>query len=334
MEKLETLNWVQAVPAFIALSVATWLSQAGDLSRPEQIAVLGVTFSASTGLGRQVAGRRWLLAVLDVLGKGFAIAAGVLLGTLTLGGVSLVWPAMIFGACLVGALSRLDKALWWLSIQSWLFFGLSALFFDQAEAPWQLVMLVVATHILVLGFEHCVIRGLRSWSGFRRWDNVMGVDHEGAPILTMGWQAAQSGVAVALALGLALMMGLSRPYWAPMSTLFVLRPDLKATRASLVTRCVTTVLGCLAATIVVMVLPGHWVLPVLFVLTGTAAILFLPLGFPVFVALLSATIVLMVTMGNAALVENAEVRVIGTLIGGVMALLTQVVAHVLFRRAV
>jgi hypothetical protein len=78
--------------------------------------------------------------------------------------------------------------------------------------------------------------------------------------------------------------------------------------------------GCGLATAAVLLLPpGHMSVYALFILSAMATAAVNGAEFRYFICALSATVVLMVTMGNGAVVENAELRVVATLIGGAFA---------------
>ncbi|WP_176715517.1 FUSC family protein [Thioclava sp. SK-1] len=333
LDRVSQLNWVQAVPAALTLGLLAIALQVFDVPRTMQLSMMGAALSTSTGLGRAYHGHRWAVALMDICGKTSGLLAGLLLGNAVVFGVGLGIPGLLVGAFAVGAYSRNNQSMWWLLVQSWLFFALAAIFFDKIENPYRLVAVVLATQIGVLAVEHSLVWLWRRVApNARRMDFMLGEGEERAPILTMGWQGAQCAAAVGMAFWVADTVGLSRPYWAPMTTLFVLRPDLLATRSSVATRLVTTLIGAVIATGVVMALPGHWLLPYLFVGSAFLTLLILPVGFPVFVAFLTATVIFMVTQGNASPVLNAEDRVLGALIGGLSAFVTQWAAHALWRR--
>jgi len=132
--------------------------------------------------------------------------------------------------------------------------------------------------------------------------------------------ALRVGITTTAAALVASQLGLSRGYWVTLTVLVVLQPQSGATFIKAVQRVVGTVLGgVIAAAIALAVHDTWWILAVVFVL-ATVSVAVLPINYAVFSMFLTPTFVLLAEV-NAADWHLANLRIVNTLIGGVLALL-------------
>ncbi|SFN03766.1 Fusaric acid resistance protein-like [Thioclava dalianensis] len=329
LRRVADLNWPRALPAVVALSGllmgVLWL----DLPRAQELAALGVGFATSTGQGKGFRDRRWPITLMDIAGKMLGIAAGMAAAQFHVGGVALTVPGMLIGAFVVGALSRRDMSLWWVLLQSWLFFSLAGFLVHYVDSPAVVLVTVALAMIWVIAIEE----GLRVAWGWLGPDHRAPLDGQAppegaAPLDAVIGQGLQAILAVGMSYGIALILAINHPYWAPLSALLMLGPRPGLTWERVALRTGATVAGAVGASVLVLVLgPANPVLPVFYVLFGMISILFIGRHFPSFVAFLTALIVVMVTMGNAEPVVNAWGRIVGTLLGGGAALVVSYLAH-------
>jgi len=134
--------------------------------------------------------------------------------------------------------------------------------------------------------------------------------------------ALRLGVASAIGGLLAAGEHLVRGYWIPMTVVIVLKPNFGGTLQRSVQRITGTVLGALLAALLMLALPEPWllwaVLPVLvfatFALRNT--------NYTLFSLALTPTVLLMLDIAHPITVTDSFLRVLHTIIGSVLALLS------------
>lgn len=138
--------------------------------------------------------------------------------------------------------------------------------------------------------------------------------------------AMRLAVTVVVATLLASDTFFGRGYWIAVTAVVVLRPDFGSTLARGLGRVVGTAVGVVVASLVVAIAdPSHWVLTVLIFLFGWAALAVFMSFYSLFAALLSALVVLLVSLVTPSTYTVALDRLIDTAVGGTLALLVYVV---------
>ncbi len=335
ISQLSKLNWSRGLPAALALSGLVAIVLSLDLPRGQELAALGAGFATSTGQGKSIRNRRWPVTFLDIAGKLVGIFAGMIAAKVMIGGVALSVPGMLLGAFAVGLLSRRDMSLWWIFLQSWLFFSLSTFLVQFIPSPGPVLLAVGGAMVWVLAVEEAV-RVI--WKHFApktgpKLDGQVPPDGV-APLNSLIGQGLQAMGAVGLSYGIAVAFSINHPYWAPLSALLMLRPRPGMTWDRVLVRSLATLAGGVGASLLVLWLgPDSVVMPGLYVIFGVTAILFAPPAhYPTFVAFLTALIVVMVSMGNDAPLSNAWGRIAGTVLGGASALAMSYLAHAIRKR--
>ena len=129
----------------------------------------------------------------------------------------------------------------------------------------------------------------------------------------------RAAACVGLSLWLARLLGFSNGYWAPMTAMIVLKPGLSETGTRGLARLGGTIAGGATATLATPCATGYawfWLLPAVAV-AATAAFAMQKAHYAILTSAVTATVVLLLTLaegGNA--LQNAEHRLIATLIGG------------------
>ncbi|MET9955055.1 FUSC family protein [Streptomyces sp. NPDC006339] len=125
-------------------------------------------------------------------------------------------------------------------------------------------------------------------------------------------------------LGTALPFG--HGYWAPMASVMVMRPDFSQTYARSVARFGGTLLGVALATGVVQTAhPGTYLSGGLAVLCAFGMYLLMRTGYAASQVFVSAYVVFLLGMDGAGLTQTVRERVLLTLLGGVLAMLSYAV---------
>ncbi|MCA0997350.1 FUSC family protein [Alloyangia pacifica] len=301
-----------------ALTILILVSVMAELPASTRLPLLGSAFASCIGADWHLGGRRWPVVGIDVIGKVFGVLAGWAAGQVTLGGdMTLVLPGLFIGGALVGALTVMHQALWWALIQSFVFFGIAGVLAAQIDPLPTAGLVLLGSGLMSLWLELPNMlrqRHTRAEHPHPLQDAEAEIDHQDHGLILR--MALIAGLSVGLAYCIALWTGLQRAYWAPLIVLFVLKPKSSDMRQAVLNRTVYTIIGAIAATALVMLLPPeHGLLYVLFVLTAMATIWFNGRNFRVFIALVTAGFILLVSMGFGGIVENAEARVYATLIG-------------------
>lgn len=114
---------------------------------------------------------------------------------------------------------------------------------------------------------------------------------------------------------------LANGYWAPMTALIVLKPRLHETRARGLARLGGTIGGCVIATLFALACHSQ---PVLLLagmsVSAGAAFALQKAHYASLTACITATVVLLVSLGETSPLANSEHRIVATLIGGILAL--------------
>jgi uncharacterized membrane protein YccC len=134
--------------------------------------------------------------------------------------------------------------------------------------------------------------------------------------------ALRLGAATAIGGLLAASEHLVRGYWIPMTVVIVLKPNFGGTLQRSVQRITGTVLGALLGALLVLASPEPWVLwsvlPVLVFFTFALR----NLNYTLFALALTPTVLLMLDIAHPITVTDSFLRVLHTIIGSVLALLS------------
>ncbi|MEU9609521.1 FUSC family protein [Streptomyces sp. NPDC048057] len=145
----------------------------------------------------------------------------------------------------------------------------------------------------------------------------------GSPVLRHAERSATVVVASYLA-GAALPLG--HGYWAPMTAVMVMRPDFSQTYARSVARFGGTLVGVgLATAVAEAANPGPYPSAALAVVCGFATYLVLRTGYAAANVGISAYVVFLLHMGGEEAGQTVPERIVLTLIGGVLAMLSYAV---------
>jgi hypothetical protein len=310
---LRPFHWREAalcVPALPLILIGGQLS-----GYPVQSATAaGAAFAVAFGAAREMRGRRWAAMVSAMVGMVLAAFAGTLLGQDS--AAFILVAALAAAGC--GALALYDEDVWWVVLQVVIVFLVAGYYHGGVAAASGRATMVLLGGMIEIGSIVALAR---------LFPNSAAPFLEAAPLPppelgTLVRHVLRAGLCVAASLAVIQPLGLANGYWAPMTALIVLKPRLRDTRARGLARLGGTLGGCLVATAFAALTRGD---PVLLMAGATAAAgaayALQKAHYAGLTASITATIVLLVSLGSSDAVENAEHRIAATLIGGGLALL-------------
>jgi uncharacterized membrane protein YccC len=140
--------------------------------------------------------------------------------------------------------------------------------------------------------------------------------------------ALRVGATAALAVALARALGLQRGYWVTLTVIVLMQPFAPATFVKALQRVAGTVGGAIVAALLLSTLRSSWELLVVATLLAGVSAAVLQLNYALFAFFLTPTFIVLAEL-DARDWHLAEVRIVNTLLGGLLAL---VASHVLWRR--
>ncbi|MDO5639681.1 MAG: FUSC family protein [Neisseria sp.] len=304
------IYWRQAVLSAPAILIVMALSM--KLDPVVAVIVVSAAFSVGFGAARSMGAHRWRAMALATLGMAAAAFAGSLAGMMPV--LSLALAALLAAGC--AALSSRNNNGWWLMLQVVIAFLVAAYYPNHPAAAamrglWiliggglQIVFTVLLAKITPASAQPLPPAPATPLSPSRLWRF-----------------AACTGLAVALSLYAAESAGMKNNYWAAMTALLVLRPAAADTLTRGINRFIGTLIGCVAATLLVYAF--HDAKPVLVLcltLTSAAAFSMQRAHYALFTFMVSATIVFLIAIGHGDPLATTEHRLLATLLGGSIAI--------------
>jgi hypothetical protein len=286
----------------------------------------GAAFAVGFGAARELGGRRWAAMLGALVGMPIAAFVGTLLGQYSIEFVAVAAAA----AAGCAALALHNEDLWWVVLQVVIIFLVAGFFEGRVEAAeWRAGIVFVGG-----AFQVCIVWALahlypRGAAPIIRSTLEPNTDRR---LLIM--HMARAAICVAGGIALIAPLHLANGYWAPMTALIVLKPRLHETRSRGLARLGGTVGGCVVATLYAMLCRDQ---PALLLggmtVAAGAAFALQKAHYASLTASITATVVLLVSLGEATPLVNAEHRIAATLIGGLLALLVAtVIPHSLRRQ--
>jgi uncharacterized membrane protein YccC len=134
--------------------------------------------------------------------------------------------------------------------------------------------------------------------------------------------AVRLGVATAMAALVASGIHLVRGYWIPMTVVIVLKPNFGGTLERAVQRITGTVLGALLAAVLLLVLKIPWLLLAALAFLAFATFALRNCNYTLFSLAVTPMIMLMLDIAHPITVADSFLRIINTVIGSILALLS------------
>jgi uncharacterized membrane protein YccC len=282
-------------------------------------AAAGAAFAVGFGAARDLRGWRWAAMGGAAIGVALATFVGCTLGQ---------WPpALIAVAALAAAgcaaFALFDEDFWWVTLQALIALLIASYYPSPAPAALaragavlaggvtQMVVIVLLAHLFPTAGGR-----LPPGSAQPRPERRVLIGH-----------ILRAAVCVAAALTAARALGLSNGYWAPMTAMLVLKPGLSDTQVRGLSRLVGTLIGCIAAS--AFVIATHEARPALLAamaVTSGLAYALQKAHYATLTCVITATVVLLLTLGGGNVVISAEHRLIATVLGGVIAIVAARIA--------
>lgn len=308
---LAPLHWREAAVAVPALPLLYLAGLA--LGSPEgALVAAGAAFSVGFGAAHDLPGHRWgaMLAALAVMLA--AAFAGTLAGQYPLA----FPPCAALVAAGVAYYGPLDTQKWWVGLQGAIVFLIAGHFHGGIDhALWRSAMVLLGGGVeaaLILALVRLFPRTGAAFAGGQ------GVSDDPALVRPHMLRAA---ICVLLGLWLVSAIGLANGYWAPMTAMLVLKPRLHQTRTRGAERLGGTLIGCLLASLYAWAchdLPGALLIGL--TLSAWCAFALQKAHYATLTIAISASVVLLASLGTDSANLNAWHRVLATLIGGGIAL--------------
>jgi uncharacterized membrane protein YgaE (UPF0421/DUF939 family) len=272
----------------------------------------GAAFSVGFGAARELRGRRWGAMGAATLGMACAAFLGCLLGQST--PLFIVVAAMAAALCAATALK--DEDAWWVILQLVIAFLVAGSYPGTIGAAGHRALVVLLGGVVQIGTV-MLLAGLFPAAA--------------APVIVPAPRTRETGIlcahmlraAICVAAGLLIArhLTLTNVYWAPMTALIVLKPRLHETGIRGLARLTGTLAGSCLATLYAHVCrdaPGMLILGM--AVTATASFALQKAHYASLTTAITATVVLLLTLGQSSALANAEHRLVATLLGGVIAL--------------
>lgn len=305
-------HWREAALCVPALPLLVLAGKYGGWPAGGAVAA-GAAFAVGFGAARELRGLRWAAMACALAGMTIAAFVGTVLGQHNV--VFLLVAAAAAAGC--AALAVHDEDLWWVALQVAIILFVAGYYEGPvASAVWRSGMVFLggavqmgAVYVLARIFPRAAEPTIRSTPPPPP-DKRLLLAH-----------MTRAALCVAGSLMLIAPLHLANGYWAPMTALIVLKPKLHETRARGLARLGGTLGGCIAATLYATPFRDH---PALLLAGMTvaagAAFALQKAHYAIFTAAITATVVLLVSLGETSPLVNAEHRLLATLIGGVLAL--------------
>ncbi len=321
---LAPLHWREAALCVPAMPILILLGREFGWSAGGAVAA-GSAFAVGFGATRELRGRRWAAMIGALTGMTIAAFVGTLLGQHSL--LFLLVAAGAASGC--AALALYDEDLWWVVLQIVIVYFVAGFYEGPVtSAVWRAGMVFAG------GAAQVVI----VWSLTKLYPRtaapaVPGAAEPGRDRNLLVPHMTRAALCVAGSILLIEPLHLANGYWAPMTALIVLKPKLHETRARGLARLGGTVGGCAVATLFAIACRDQPVLLIVgMTMAAGAAFALQKAHYAGLTASITATVVLLVSLGETSPIANAEHRLAATLIGGLLALLVaMIVPHALPR---
>ncbi len=281
---------------------------------PQSIIAAGSAMSVGFGANRQIQHQRFVSMILVTTLMSFATLAGSLIASHDR--VYLVVCAVASG--IVAISSFKDQTLWWILAQALVAYMLSGSYPSDFEGASTRAALAAIGGLCQISSVALLTTFFPSLSETIPPQPPQPVQSRAFVYLSV----LRVALGVPLALVLARFVEPSNSYWAPMTALFVLKPNFSDTLGRSVARLAGTFAGCLFAS-PLAILAGNRP-SVMIPAVGLAAAVAIALQRAHYAAMtfgITCVIVLMLDMAQGNPEANAAHRLLATVVGGVVALI-------------
>lgn len=272
----------------------------------------GAAFSVGFGAARELRGRRWWAMIAAMLGMAAAAFIGCLLGQTM--AVFIIVAAIASALCAAEALR--DEDAWWVILQLVIAYLVAGSYPGTIAAAGHRALIVLLGGALQIG----IVMGFARLFPAAVAPVIASTPSAHEPGLLRA-HVLRAAICVAASLLLARGLELTNIYWAAMTALIVLKPRLHETKMRGLARLTDTLAGCGLATLYAHLCRDTPLMLILGMTAAAAASFALQKAhYASLTTAITATVVLLLTLGHSSALANAEHRVASTLLGGVIAL--------------
>ena len=328
-----------AVESTIAVSIALLLGQFTGHPSAGSIAA-GAAFTVGFAVFHEALSSTLLSMALLTLG----IASATLAGSLGAQWTPVVLLLCVIAALNYGLLAGLDPTANWIGQQCGVYVVIASYFANGLHyAVGRTAMVLAGGTLQMLLFA--VFRFLHRHSHrndpppppFLRQLRTRAIQLWGCFRSELRWSADTNGYVIRLVITLGLSTALYRylhlrnGYWAPMTAMLVLKPKWANTLSRGVARTAGTMVGAALCAFLAFFYPAfpHWTYFILIVLTGYLCFALQAVNYALFSAVLTLYTVFLFAFGGFSERSAADIRLLNTAIGGLLALLVDFVAKYL-----
>ena len=272
----------------------------------------GAAFAVGFGAARELKGRRWGAMAAAMAGMAIAAFGGCLLGQnfVLYAGVAAIAAAL----CAAAALR--DENLWWVILQVVIAYFVAGYYPGPLPAAAHRALVVLGGGAVQIGIVMVLATLFPAAAA-----PTIATSPPTARTGLVRAHMARAAICVTGSLAIAHLIGLSNSYWAPMTALIVLKPRLHETRARGLARLTGTLAGCSVATLYAHVCrDSGLLLGAGMAFSAMAAFALQKAHYASLTTAITATVVLLFTLGQSNALANAEHRLAATLLGGAIAL--------------
>lgn len=248
--------------------------------------------------------------------------------------------AAMFGA-LCGGANAAGPSAWWITLQWAIAFFVADAYPSNMHGALGRAGLIFSGGVLQIGLVTLawVLIGksavIREHDGTERWQDLFAVMGRR---LTGQSDTRRIAIATALLAVLATLMTktatIPNGYWIPVTALIILKAQPDKTVERVVFRVCGTIAGAGIATLIAAVLrPGEEMLAGLVVVLAGLSYSMQRSGYAAFVATVTACVAFLVSLAGLPEIEVVEHRIVATVIGGLLALVTAICVEAWDRRS-
>jgi len=324
---LQPFHWREAALCLPAMPLLIIAGQASGY--PVQgVTAAGAAFAVAFGAARELRGRRWAAMLSATVGMALAAMLGTLLGQDST--AFIVAAAVAAAGC--AALALYDEDIWWVALQVVIIFLVAGYYQGGVAAATERSATVLVGGVVEIASVVALARAFPRAAAPLFAAAERPERHRALLVAHM----VRAALCVAASLVIIALLGVANGYWAPMTALIVLKPKLRETRVRGLARVGGTLGGCLLATLFAIGCRDQpWLLLAGMTLSAGAAFALQKAHYAGLTASITATIVLLVSLGHTSAIGNAEHRIVATLVGGGLAMLVPLlVPHKIPRRRV
>ena len=318
--------------ALICMPAVTVLLLSGLLTGHLRIGVIAAAGAFSVGFGsfQEIRSRR----VLPMIAAAAAICVSSWIGAFS--GLSPIWSTCVatLAGALYGAISFCNPGVSWLTLQALIWLVISTAYPAHGnEIPVRGSFLLAGgllqTLLVVVIWKAIGPGPVYAGSSAQEPGPFESIQAAFASKSPQTWYAIRAALTLAAGMILYRVVPFLLAYWIPMTVVLVLKPDRQQRVARTLQRMLGTIIGAALASWIGLELQAsetHIVLALLVLLFAGAAYSLLFVNYGIFSACLSSYVICLLTLGGLPQKSVIEHRVLATVMGSALVIISDVIA--------